>query len=134
MWYLLNMSSNKKTSLLVVEDDEHLAEVYQMKFEKRNFDVKVARSGQEAFVILDTFTPEVIILDLVMKEIDGFEVLLELKKNEKWANIPVIIASNLGQKDNLDEAMSLGASEYVIKSDSTLENLARLVEKYAVHA
>lgn len=125
------MLNSKKISLLVVEDDRHLAEVYQLKFEGRGFDIKVALSGQEAYDILKEFTPDVIILDLLMEEIDGFEVLLQLKKNEKWSGIPVIIASNLGQEDNVNEAMSLGASTYVIKSSSTLENMVGLVEKYA---
>lgn len=128
-----NMMNNKKISLLVVEDDAHLSEVYQMKFEKIEYDAKVVRSGREAFDVLAKFNPDVIVLDLVMEEIDGFEVLLQLKKNKKWSNIPVIIVSNLGQQANIDEAMSLGAAEYVIKSDSTLKNLVHLIEKYALH-
>ncbi len=123
---------NKKIPILVVEDDRHLAEVYQMKFEKRDFDIRVALSGKEAYDILEKFNPVVIILDLAMEEIDGFEVLLHLKSKEKLSKIPVIIASNLGQEDNIKEAMSLGASEYVIKSNSTLENVAKLAEKYAL--
>lgn len=102
--------------ILVAEDDKFLASAYRVKLSKAGHEIKIASDGQEALDILNTFTPDVILLDLIMPVKDGFVVLEELKKNNDWKNIPVIVASNLSQKEDIDKGMSLGASDYIIKS------------------
>ena len=115
--------------ILVAEDDRFLSKVYTTKVEKAGYEVKNALDGTEVFQILQNFTPDVILLDLIMPLKDGFLTLKELKSNDKYKNIPVIIASNLGQKDEIDKGISLGAADYLVKSDTTIEKLIEKVNK-----
>jgi len=115
--------------ILVAEDDRFLSKVYATKFEKVGYEVKNALDGNEVFQILQNFTPDVILLDLIMPLKDGLITLKELKSNDKYKNIPVIIASNLGQKDEIDKGISLGAADYLVKSDTTIEKLIEKVNK-----
>lgn len=107
----------------IAEDDKFLSSAYRVKLTKEGFEVKMASDGQELLELLKTYTPDLIILDILMPRKDGFETLKELKAIEKTKNIPVIVASNLGQKNDIDQGLSLGAADYIIKSDLSLEDL-----------
>ncbi len=111
------------TKILVAEDDKFLGSAYRAKLTKTGFEVQIATDGEEALVMLQSFTPDIILLDLVMPRKDGFATLEALKKDDKLKAIPVIVASNLGQKEDLDKAKALGAVDYVIKSDLSLDAL-----------
>jgi len=80
--------------------------------------------------ILEEFTPDVMLLDLIMPVKDGVSTLKEIKANEKYKNIPVIVASNFGQKEDIDKSMELGAVDYVVKSDMELDDLIEKIESY----
>jgi len=112
--------------ILIAEDDKFLANAYRVKFTKAGDEVKMASDGKEAIAMLGDFRPDVILLDLVMPNMDGFATLKALKKNPTTQKIPVIIASNLGQKEDMEKALALGAKEFVVKSDMPL---AKLIEK-----
>lgn len=109
--------------ILVAEDDKFLVMAYRAKLTKSGFEVTIATDGEEALLALQTFIPDLILLDLVMPKKDGFATLEEIKKQDKLKNIPVIVASNLGQKEDLDKAMALGAVDYIIKSDLSMDEL-----------
>jgi DNA-binding response OmpR family regulator len=115
--------------VLVVEDDRFLVSAYRAKLEKSGYEVQIASDGDEALAVLKTFTPDIILLDLVMPRRDGFSTLEEMKKNADWAKIPVIVTSNLGQKEDIDKALGLGANDYIIKSDLSIEELVSKVQK-----
>lgn len=115
--------------ILVVEDDRFLISAYRAKLEKSGYEVQTASDGDEALAILKTFTPEAILLDLVMPKRDGFSTLEEIKKDPRISNIPIIVTSNLGQKEDIDKAMALGANDYIIKSDLSIEELVTKVQK-----
>lgn len=118
------------TKVLVVEDDKFLISAYRAKLVKSGFEVQIAQDGQEAIEVLQSFVPDIILLDLVMPRKDGFVALAEIRQDPRLKNIPVIVASNLGQKEDLDKAMSLGASDYIIKSDMSLDGIiAKIQEK-----
>lgn len=114
--------------ILVVEDDTFLANAYRVKLTKAGFEIKNAFDGDEALGLLQTFTPDLILLDIVMPNKDGFATLTEIKANEKWKNIPIILASNLGQKEDREKGMKLGASEFFIKTDFTLNDLVQKID------
>ncbi|MEI6533480.1 MAG: response regulator [Candidatus Roizmanbacteria bacterium] len=114
--------------ILVAEDDIFLASAYRIKLTKVGYEVQIARDGAEVFTYLENKIPDLILLDLIMPLKNGFDVLTELKKNIKWSNVPIIIASNLGQKDDIDKGMSLGATDYVVKSDISLEQLVEKIQ------
>ena len=115
--------------ILVSEDDQFLSNAYRVKLTKAGFEVKIATDGKETLNELKNFTPDLIILDLVMPIMDGFTALEEIKKNDKTKNIPVIIASNLGQKEDIERGIKLGAVDYIIKSDLSLDALIAKINK-----
>lgn len=116
--------------VLVVEDDRFLGSAYKAKLSKSGFDVQLATDGNEALEVLQTFTPDLILLDLVMPNRDGFSTLEAVRQNEKFAKTPIIVASNLGQKEDFDKAMSLGATDFIIKSDVSLDELISKIQKH----
>jgi PleD family two-component response regulator len=79
---------------------------------------------------LAEFVPDIILLDLIIPGQDGFHVLGEIRKSETLRNIPVIVASNLGQKEDIERAMSLGATDYIIKTDLSMKDVLEKIEKY----
>lgn len=113
--------------ILVAEDDKFLSNAYRVKLTKAGFDVKLAGDGQEALDVLQTFIPDIMLLDLVMPVKDGFATLEAIKADEKLKAIPVIVASNLGQKEDCDRALALGASDFVVKSDLSLDTLIQKI-------
>ena len=109
--------------ILVIEDDKYLINAYRVKLTAAGFEVKLAMDGEEAIEALKTFQPDIILLDLVMPKKDGFSVLEEIKRDSKTNKIPVIITSNLGQKEDVDRGMKLGAVDYIIKSDVSIADI-----------
>lgn len=117
--------------ILIAEDDNYLVNAYRVKLIKAGYEIKIALDGNEALNALESFTPDLIVLDLVMPKKDGFATLEEIKKNDKWKNIPVIIASNLGQKEDIDRGMKLGATDFIVKSEMSLNDLIAKINKIA---
>lgn len=115
--------------VLIVEDDQFLSSAYKLKFEKEDIQTTLASDGQEALEKLQQFTPDLILLDLVMPIKDGFALLSDLKDSEKFRNIPVIIASNLGQEQEVQRGLSMGANDYIVKSNTSLEDIISKVRK-----
>ncbi len=114
--------------ILIAEDDRFIATAYKIKLTKVGYDVRVTANGQEALDAITEFAPDLIILDLIMPVKDGFTVLEELKKNDAWKSIPVIVASNLGQREDKEKATNLGATNFIIKSDLSLEDLIKNIQ------
>lgn len=121
-------TNNKK--VLIVEDDEHISKVYEIKLAKEGIPTSLARDGEEAVAKITAEKPSVILLDLMLPKKDGFWVLEEIKKNPDVANTPVIILSNLGQKSDQDRALALGASEYLVKVDYSIQEIIDKVKGY----
>src|SRR3989344_1263360 len=115
--------------VLVVEDDKFLRELLVRKLYSEGFTVESAIDAGGAFEILNKFTPNIILLDLILPGIDGFEILSRIKKNNALVGVPVIILSNLGQKEDIDRAMSLGATGFMVKANFTLDELVSKVRK-----
>lgn len=113
--------------ILIAEDDKFLSNAYRVKLTKAGFEVKVVGDGQEALDSLQAFIPDLILLDLVMPIKDGFATLEAIKADEKLKTIPVIVASNLGQKEDCDKAFRLGAKDFVVKSDLSLDTLIQKI-------
>src|SRR3989338_1643375 len=119
----------KQTSILVVEDDIFLRNLIIKKLMNENYVIWDATDGTSALKVLETKKPHLILLDILLPGIDGFEVLSILKKNSELAQIPVIILSNLGSQDDIEKAMKLGATDYIITATFTLEEIAERIKK-----
>lgn len=117
--------------VLIAEDDQFLANAYRVKLSKAGFKVLITADGEEAIKALAEFKPDVILLDLIMPNKDGFATLEEIKSSSQYKQIPVIVASNLGQKEDVDRVKKLGANDYVVKSNMKLDDLVTKIKNYA---
>ena len=131
------MAEEKKQniSIFLVDDDEFLLDMYALKFRKAGFDVEVARGGEEALSKLkDGYSPTVVLLDVVMPQISGFELLETAKKEKLLLGSIVIILSNLGQKEDVEKGKKLGVVDYIIKASFTpsevVEKVNAILQKY----
>jgi len=115
--------------ILIAEDDKFLASAYRVKLSKAQYEVKTVSNGDEALQALDSFLPDLIILDLMMPVRDGFSFLEEIKKNAKWKNTPIIVASNLSQPDDVVKAVQMGANDYIVKTDLTMKEVLAKIKK-----
>lgn len=106
--------------VLIAEDDRFLGSAYKAAFQGSGFDVAVALDGNEALKIMRERSTDVLILDLLMPALDGFGVLTAMRKEANLSKVPVIVASNLGGEQDIEKAKSLGARDYIIKSETTI--------------
>jgi len=109
----------QKPIVLLIEDDKFLGGLLVQKLEKENFEAQIAVSAVDAFKLIEIEKPDVVLLDLVLPGMDGFQMIKEMKKNPQLSEIPVIALTNLSQKDDIGRAFASGAADYLIKSSST---------------
>lgn len=119
------MADSKK--VLIVDDDEFLLDMYVLKFKESGFLVDVAQNGEEAIKKIRAGTFDVILLDVVMPKLDGFDVLRTIKKESLAHSSKILILTNLGQKEDVDKGMNLGAHGYVIKAHFTPSEVVKKV-------
>jgi len=119
------------SKVLLVEDDEVLARMYQTKFQHDGYQTVIAYSGQEGIDFAAKEKPDVILLDIMMPHVDGFQVLKTIKSNPEISKIPIIVLTNLGTSEILiKEAKRLGADDYLIKYQISAKEVVEKVEKY----
>ena len=118
-----------KTRILIIEDDTFIMDMYRTKFEMAGYKVLMAEDGNKGIKMIKENKPDIVILDVVMPQMDGFEVLKTIKKDSNLKDIPVILLTNLGQKENIEDGLKLGADDYVIKAHFTPEEVVGKVEK-----
>ena len=116
---------NENTKILIIEDDKFLLKAYSIKLKKEKFNVILATDSISGFELTKKERPSLVILDLLLPKMNGFEFLKKIKSDEKLKNIPVIVISVLGQKADQKKAMDLGAEKYLIKTDNTLEEIIK---------
>ena len=116
---------------MVVEDDSFVIDIYRTKISQEGFNVVLASNGLEAIEKLSQGKemPDLILLDIVMPYMDGLETLEKIKKDEKIKNIPVILLTNLSQKEEVDKGLELGAVDYLIKSHFTPSEVMEKIRK-----
>lgn len=117
-------------TVLIVEDDEFLAEIYKRQFQNDGFDSQVALNGESALSVLQGSAFDVIILDIMLPKMDGLTLLGEIKKNQKTAKIPVVMLSNLSQDSTVKQALALGAKGYLVKAQYLPPQVVEEVKKY----
>ena len=110
---------NPNTKVLIVDYDAFLLDMYSIKFKESGFLVEIAKNGEEAIAKAKSLNPDVILLDIVMPKMDGFDVLREIKKDNLAPGAVIFILTNLGQKEDVDRGLKLGASDYIVKAHFT---------------
>lgn len=109
--------------ILIIEDDIFLRDLAYQKLKSLDFDVHQAVDGEEGFKKIIELKPDLVLLDIILPGIDGFEVLRKKRENKEISEIPVIVLSNLGQKEEIDQGLKLGAKDYLIKAHFTLDEV-----------
>lgn len=120
--------TNQPRKVLLAEDDRFLRRAAEATLRHHGFTVLLAVDGEEALRIAQAEIPDLILLDLIMPKLQGFEVLRQLKGSPLTSAIPVIVLSNLGQEKDSKMASEMGALDYWVKANVGLEELARRVE------
>jgi len=116
-------------NILIIEDDAFLRELLGKKLSSSGYNVSEAIDGKKGLELVDAIKPDLVLLDLLLPGVDGFEVLEKIKANPMTASIPVIILSNLGQKEDVDKGLKLGAADYMIKAQFTPEEIILKVQE-----
>ncbi len=117
----------KKAFILLVEDDKFLRELLVRKLEGVGFKISTAVDGREALKKVKEELPDLVLLDLVLPGVDGFDILKEVKETPETSKIPVIILSNLGQREEVERGLKLGADDYLIKAHFTPDEIINKV-------
>jgi|SRR3989344_5132898 len=118
-----------KKRVLVVEDDILLAQVLMDKLGKEGFSATNVVNGLEVQAKTEEIKPAIILLDLILPGLDGFEALKLLKAGEQTKDIPVVVISNLGEESDVRSAKAVGAEEYFIKANISLDKLLQNIKK-----
>lgn len=126
----MKVMKSKEAKILLAEDDKYICRAYKDGLERAGFQVLVASDGVEAMQKVRSEKPDLILLDLIMPVKNGFEMLEELKKDPAFKRIPVIILSNLGQDSDREKGKSLGAVDYLVKSDFSMKEVIRKVREH----
>ena len=119
-----------KQKILIVEDEESLAQMYKTKFEKEGYLVLVASDGMEGLELAGREKPDIILLDIILPKKDGFMVLNELKSDKKTSKMKVIMLTNLGQDEDIAKGKKIGALDYFVKASLTPAQLVDKVRGY----
>ena len=110
----------EKRKILIVDDDTFLLDMYAFKFSQHNFEVHTASGGLQVIQKLkDGLKPDIILMDIIMPEMDGFEMLEKINKDNLSPNSTKIVLSNKSQQSDIDRGNALGASGYIVKANST---------------
>ena len=121
--------SQELKKILFAEDDPLLIDIYTIKLREAGFKVEVAKDGKEVLRKLETEEPDLLILDVVLPDIDGWEILKIVKNKLKLTTLKIIIFSNLGQRDEVEKGLKLGAIRYLIKSHYTPNQIVEEIKK-----
>ena len=109
-------------TILVIEDDKYMREILVEKLKKEGYEILEAVDGETGYKLTTNHHPDLVILDIILPVMNGFEYLEKIK-NTDAAKIPVLILSNLGQKEDIDKGLELGAKDYIVKAHFTPNDL-----------
>lgn len=118
-----------KAKLLLVEDDKSIRDLYEIKLNKVGFTVFTAEDGGKGWELAQKELPDLILLDVMMPVMNGFEVLKKLRENAETKDIPVVILSNYGEVDQMTQGFIVGATDYLIKAEHTPSDVVDIVNE-----
>ena len=116
--------------VLMIEDDIFLRKIYRDKLERSGFGFIEAINGEEGINKVNSEQPDIVLLDIILPKKNGFDVLRDIKNEQITAGIPVVILSNLGQEVDIKRGMALGANDYFVKTEVTLEEVVNRIKEW----
>jgi DNA-binding response OmpR family regulator len=123
------MTKTKKIIVLLVEDDEVLLRALFLAFHEGAYTIATAADGDTGLKMAERMKPDIILLDLLLPKMNGFDFLKNIKADPALKSIPVVVLSNLGDDENIDKARALGALDYFVKSNVNLSTIAEKIAK-----
>lgn len=117
------------TKIAIIEDDPVINQMYRMKFEADGFEVQIADNGKRGVEMVESFLPDIILLDLQMPHMDGAEALGHIREHDWGKNIPVIILTNLGEEEAPKSLRAMGIHSYIVKADLTPRQVVSRVKE-----
>ncbi|MEK7545912.1 MAG: response regulator [Patescibacteria group bacterium] len=123
------MTAKSSPKILVVEDETFLVKIYAVKLKKEGFDVSIANDGEEAVRLAQEIEPDIILLDLILPKMNGFEALEKMRASSANKTTPVIVLSNLGQEEDIKRAEALGADSYLVKANFSIQDIVAKIRE-----
>ena len=117
------------TKIAIIEDDQAISQMYRIKFESENYEVETAENGKLGLELIEKMRPDIILLDLMMPEMNGDEVLQKLRATDWGKNIKVIVLTNMGEQEAPDIIKSLNVRRFIVKAEMTPRQVAEMVKK-----
>lgn len=117
------------TKIAIIEDDPVISQMYRMKFEADGFDVQLANDGKKGVALVESFTPDIILLDVQMPEMSGDEALAAIRQAPWGKSIPVIVLTNLGEEEAPKSIRSYGIHSYIVKAELTPRQVVQRVKE-----
>lgn len=117
------MADATAKKVLIIEDEKFLSNILKLKLEREGFIVLQAYDGEEGLNLIKTDNPALVVLDLVMPKMSGFELLERMSMDPQIAKIPVVVASNLGQESDIEKAKRYGVVDYYVKAQTSIDQL-----------
>lgn len=115
--------------IAIIEDDPTINQMYRMKFESAGFDVQLASDGERGVELVQAFHPDLILLDMQMPKMNGYEALTEIRSHDWGAEVPVIILTNMGEEESPKELRDLNIESYIVKADLTPSQVVERVKE-----
>lgn len=114
--------------IAIIEDDQAISQMYRIKFEAEQYEVETAENGKLGLELVEKMRPDVILLDLMMPEMTGDEMLVSLRDTDWGKDIPVIILTNMGEQEAPDIIRTLGVRRFIVKAEMTPRQVAEMVK------
>jgi DNA-binding response OmpR family regulator len=121
---------NEKKFVVIIEDDAMISSMYKTKLDASGFEVMISDNGADGLELVKKEKPDIILLDIILPQLDGFSVLEAIKADEKTKKIPVLILTNLGTEEDIDKGKKLGALDYIVKANLTPAEVIDKVNQY----
>lgn len=117
------------TKVAIIEDDLAIAQMYRLKFEAEGFEAQIAENGKLGLALCEQMKPDIVLLDLMMPEMNGDEMLEKMRKTDWGKNIRVVVLTNVGEQEAPDKLKDLNVSAFIVKADMTPKQVADLVKQ-----
>ena len=126
---MLKCLNVKMKRILLVEDDPFLVDIYSTKLKEAGFSVQVAFDGKEALKKIKEDLPDLLLLDIVLPDFNGWEILRKIERDNELKALKIVILSNLGEKEEIEKGLKLGAAKYLVKAHYTPSEVIEEVKK-----
>lgn len=120
--------SAKSTKIAIIEDDIAIVEMYRTKFENDGYTVETAGDGRTGLVLIKDFAPDIVLLDLMMPEVTGYDVLDELRRSASSHPFKIIVLTNMGDTETATRVFKMAADDFIVKAESTPKEVVERVQ------